>query len=444
MYFIYSIVLAVGFVLMAPLFLLRREKYTAGFSERLGNYPFFEHDGRKIVWLHCVSVGEANAARPLVDAIKASFPYLRIVVSTTTRTGQELAKKIFSEKADAIFYFPFDFKFSIRRALDNFRPSIVLLLETEIWPRFIREAKARGSAIALVNGRLSERSIRRYSNIRPFISRVLADVDLAAMQGEKDRDRLVELGFPAEKTKVTGNLKFDLGPEFDEEDITCAIAKRFSLERGRPLIIAASTHDPEESWLLEAYCSVANGAVSPRPRLMIVPRHPERFEQVAKTVQKFRNDAACEWSRYTFVRRSEEPTMLDADADIILLDSIGELRAVYPLAEIVFVGGSLIPHGGQSVLEPAAAGKAIVTGPFTHNFADAIAAFRNSNGIVQLPELPNGAVADELFSVFCDLFEDDERRQALGRNAASVMSSNRGATARTVEYLNLLFRIADR
>src|SRR5687768_12334119 len=168
MYLLYSVALTFGFLLMLPLFVLRREKYASGFSQRLGDYPQFVHDSRPVIWLHCVSVGEINAARPLVDAILKQFSGHRLVISTTTKTGQELAQKLFAGKTAAIFYFPFDWKFSVRKALENYKPSIVLLVETEIWPRFIREAKASGAKIAIVNGRLSERSVGRYAIVGPF------------------------------------------------------------------------------------------------------------------------------------------------------------------------------------------------------------------------------------------------------------------------------------
>src|SRR5215204_4999783 len=194
MYFVYSFILSLGFLLMTPLFLLRREKYASGFRQRLGNYPAFKHDGRNVIWLHCVSVGETNAARPLVDALRTEFPKHRLVISTTTKSGQDLAQKIFANEADAIFYFPFDWKFSVRRALATYKPSLVLLMETEIWPRFIHEAKQGGAKVAIVNGRLSAKSFRRYSQVRAFVKTVLADIDLALMQGEADAERLTMLG----------------------------------------------------------------------------------------------------------------------------------------------------------------------------------------------------------------------------------------------------------
>ena len=437
MYFLYSILLAVGFLLMTPAFLLRLEKYAAGFSQRLGNYPEFKHDGRKVIWLHCVSVGETNAARPLVDELTRQFPDHRLVVSTTTKTGQDLARDIFNDKADAVIYFPFDFKFSVRRALKNFKPSAVLLMETEIWPRFIREAKLSGATIAIVNGRLSERSVSRYKRIRPFISRVLMDIDLALMQGANDANRLISLGMTPAKTIVTGNLKFDAGPTEAEAATTEALRERFAFDGTRPLIVAASTHDPEERWILEAFCSASSGA-NPEPRLLIAPRHPERFEALAKLIEAFRSDPANEWRSYSVARRSKTESEDDRTADIILLDSIGELRSIYPLADIVFVGGSLISHGGQSILEPASAGTAIITGHYTHNFADAVATFRTSQALIQLPELPPEKIVDELFDQLSDILEDPNRRSELGRNALAVMTANRGATRRTIEELRKL------
>ena len=250
MYFLYSILLAAGFLVMLPAFLLRREKYSAGFRQRLGDYPEFKHDGRKVIWLHCVSVGETNAARPLLDEMVKNFPEYRLVISTTTRTGQELAQNIFKDKADAIIYFPFDFKFAVRRALENFKTSVVLLMETEIWPRLIREAKANGAKIAIVNGRLSERSVSRYKRIRSFISRVLKDIDLALMQGSNDANRLISVGMPSAKTVVTGNLKFDISSDELDHALIDEFKQRYALDFETFVIFAASTHDPEEEYLL--------------------------------------------------------------------------------------------------------------------------------------------------------------------------------------------------
>ena len=423
MYFLYSMVLSLGFVLMLPLFLLRREKYASGLSQRLGNYPEFENDGRPVIWLHCVSVGETNAARPLVDKLREDFPDQRLVISTTTRTGQELARKIFGDKTGAIFYFPFDFKFTVRRALANYKPSLVLLMETEIWPRFIREAKLSGAMVSIVNGRLSQRSFDRYSRVRSFVRRVLADVDLALMQNEADAKRIIDLGLGPDKVAVTGNLKFEQLPDVNASDLTEQFRTRFAVSSAKPLIIAASTHEPEERLVIEAL----DGELGHSCRLLIAPRHPERFDAVEKLLSG---------SSRTFVRRRSTPSDRDKDADIILLDSIGELRAAYPLAEIVFVGGSLIPHGGQSVLEPAAEGKAIVTGPYTHNFETVTREFLSKKAIVHLEACDDEAkLCRRLHDALVDLLGKPEKRRELGQNARTTLIANRGATERTIEEL---------
>lgn len=427
MYLIYSFLLLLGFLLMSPLFLLRREKYASGFKQRLGNYPAFDDDGRKVIWLHCVSVGETNAARPLVDQLLETFQDHRLIISTTTKTGQDLARKIFGDKTDAVIFFPFDWKFSVRKALDNYKPSLVLLMETEIWPRLIREAKLSGAKVVIVNGRLSERSSQRYSKIRSFMKNVLKDVDLALMQSETDANRISLIGMDPAKVFVTGNLKFDVG--MTEADIakTEYIRDRFGINGELPLVVAASTHDPEERWILESL----DGEPGNSCRLLIAPRHPERFQSV---VNYLRNRTDYHW-----VRRSAPQVDSDKNADVILLDSLGELRAVYPLADIVFVGGSLIPHGGQSILEPASVGKAMVTGSHTHNFSHAIRKFRANDALIQLPELPIWEIESELFKAFSDLLTNADRRTELGKNAAAVMNVNRGATVKTVDFLSHYF-----
>jgi 3-deoxy-D-manno-octulosonic-acid transferase len=425
MYFVYSIILSLGFLLMLPMFLMRREKYASGFGQRLGIYPEFKQDSRNVIWLHCVSVGETNAARRLVDAMGEEFPDHRLVISTTTKTGQELASKIFAKEADAIFYFPFDWKFSVRRALKNYNPSLVLLMETEIWPRFIREAKHQGAKIAIVNGRLSKRSFQRYSKVRGFVSNVLREIDLALMQNDADAVRLIGLGMQTDRVSITGNLKFEQDALEPHNPLTREFGTRFGISSDKPLIIAASTHEPEERWVLQSL----EGELGISCRLMVAPRHPERFDTVAKLLREFRGDK--------FVRRSQQPSTADEHADVILLDSIGELRSAYPLAEIVFVGGSLIPHGGQSVLEPAAEGKAIVTGPYTHNFDAVIMEFLENEAIRQTTEASDDShVSERLREDFMILLENPELRAQLGTNAAAVMrKANRNATAKTIDRL---------
>lgn len=404
--------------------MLKRAKYAAGFWQRMGYLPEFTQNENSVLWIHCVSVGETNAAKPLVEELKKQFPNYRIIVSTTTKTGQELAQNIFRNTAETVFYFPFDWKFTVNRALKHFKPNAVLIMETELWFNFIREANKSGAFIALVNGRLSEKSVRNYSFVKSFIERVLRRLDLALMQTQVDAKRILQLGIRPSKVKVTGNIKFDQKPETNE--LTESFRERFAINEDAPLIVAASTHAPEEKWILDSFKQIFKKSPEKLPRLMLVPRHPERFEEVANLIKE---------TGFEFVRRSSNKSENDKTAEIILLDSIGELRAVFPLAEIVFVGGSLIPHGGQSILEPALNAKAILTGFYTMNFTTVVKEFLDKDALIQLPKLAENEISDKLAEEFSTILKDTDLRRSLGENAFEVMNTNRGATEKTIEYL---------
>jgi 3-deoxy-D-manno-octulosonic-acid transferase len=249
------------------------------------------------------------------------------------------------------------------------------------------------------------------------------------MQGKADATRLMSLGIRAGKVKVTGNLKFDHDLDVSENKVTEILRERFAITDASPLIIAASTHAPEESWILDAFKEIRRSAGDNSPRLMIAPRHPERFAEVAELIKR---------SGFSWARRSEPGLPSDEETDVILLDSIGQLRAAYPLAQLVFVGGSLVKHGGQSIFEPAAAGRAIITGPHTANFEAAVKEFLAQQALVQLPEVPNTEIVPLLAKTFNELLSDDKRRNALGEAALGVMQQNRGAVERTLEYLEPL------
>jgi 3-deoxy-D-manno-octulosonic-acid transferase len=305
-------------------------------------------------------------------------------------------------------------------------------METEIWPRLIVEAKRSGAHVAIVNGRLSERSFRRYSTVGNFVRRVLQQIDLALMQTEMDAERIEQLGLDDSKTHVIGNLKFEISADPSDSGLVAELRRRFRIDGAKPLIIAASTHEPEEQWVLDSL----DGELGHSVRLMIAPRHPERFDDVSDILER---------SPYTFARRSAEADDMDINADIILLDTIGELRGAYSLADIVFVGGSLIPHGGQSILEPAAAGKAIVTGPYTHNFDAVVNEFLDADAIMQTPPASQEfQIPERLNEAFIQLLENPHRRAELAANASAVMGrADRGAAAKTVEKLRQ-FLEADR
>jgi 3-deoxy-D-manno-octulosonic-acid transferase len=437
MYFLYSLLLALGVVALLPRFILdalRHGKYAAGLSERAGSIAPVDSEGRPVIWLHCVSVGETQAARPLFTFLQKDFPNHALVVSTTTLTGQQLAQDLFGKHATRVFYFPFDWAWSVRRALRAVNPSAVLLMETEIWPRFLHECRSRGVRVAIVNGRISEQSYRRYRLISSFTRRVLADISLGIMQTDSDAERARALGVPTERVKVAGNMKFDSDDASVDENVTAEFRRRFQIDGERPIVLAASTHTPEERIVLEAFRILkrhVSSNIATNPRLMIAPRHPERFAEVATLIER---------SGFTWARRSAAARSRDAEAEVILLDTIGELRAAYPLAELVFVGGSIAKTGGHNVLEPAAVAKCIVTGAHTFNFKSILSSFLERDAVVQLADVADAQAPDVLARILFDLLTDDARRQQLGENARAALDENRGATSRTVEFLSSLLK----
>jgi 3-deoxy-D-manno-octulosonic-acid transferase len=434
MYLLYSLLLTFGVVALLPRFIydaFRHGKYIEGLRERMGLLPAIKTLGRPVIWLHCVSVGETQAARPLARAVLERYPGHALVVSTTTLTGQQVAREVFQETACAVIYFPFDWSWSARRSLRAVNPSAVLIMETELWPNFLRECRARTIPVALVNGRLSENSFRRYKLIRRFMRRVVDDLSLALMQTEADASRLLALGLQAERVLVSGNVKFDGGTNPVEQDLTTEFRRRFRLDDGRPLIVAASTHAPEERIVIAAFKELQSSLGPTRARLLLAPRHPERFDEAATLLAA---------SGLAWARRSDATTEQDAACDVILFDSIGELRAVYPLASVVFVGGSIARTGGHNVLEPAAAGACILTGPHTFNFKAITEAFLEAGALIQLPPVETGEAAGALAVALLELLTNDERRLLICERARDVLEQNRGATERTVEQLSAILK----
>jgi 3-deoxy-D-manno-octulosonic-acid transferase len=421
MYLAYSLLLSLGLIVLIPHFLIQalaHGKYITGFRQRLGSLT--PVNGKPVIWLHCVSVGETQAARPLAQRVKQQFPHHALVVSTITLTGQNLARDVFRAQADSVFYFPFDWRWSVRRALKTINPAAVLIMETELWPNFLRECKAREIPVALVNGRISRQSFRRYKLIKFFLKRVLSCLSVAVMQSEKDAGRLCALGMSKERLYTSGNLKFDAEISGELASKTAEIRDRFGLRSEVPLILAASTHAPEEEVILESIKQLQPG------RLMLAPRHPERFNEVAALIQK---------SGLSWARRTGAPAADDGDAKVILLDTIGELPATYSLADVVFVGGSIVDRGGHNVLEPAAAGAAVVTGAHTHNFHAIVDLMCEANAIVQLPPLETSNAAMELAHVLRNLLANTKEREELGRRAQQLVTDNQGAADRTIKLI---------
>ncbi|HEY9231190.1 MAG TPA: 3-deoxy-D-manno-octulosonic acid transferase [Blastocatellia bacterium] len=450
MYLLYSFALTVLFALLLPYFLyqaLRHGKYASSFRERLGRLPATLGDDRRpTVWVHAVSVGEFLAARPLIAALREAFAGWRIVVSTTTATGQRLARAEQPERFDAVCYFPFDWTFSVRRALDRIRPSLVVILETELWPNFLRECRRRGVVTVIANGRISPRSFARYRQARGFIRRALADLSLLVMQSEADAERARALG--ARAVRVCGNLKYDAplsggaSPLNDSlSPVAGEIDRQFALSSSRRLIVAGSTAPGEERMLLAALREIRREPGLEEARLLVAPRHPERFDEVAELIAQcnfhyarrsaLRAGAATGNSPVAPAPATAAAETEAARAEVILLDSIGELAALYRFASVVFVGGSLVPRGGHNIIEPAAFARPIIVGPHTENFRQIVADFAEAGAVVQVAatgEAMTGALVRELRR----LLQDREAAQAMGVRARQILLSNRGATRCTV------------
>jgi 3-deoxy-D-manno-octulosonic-acid transferase len=421
---LYSLLLAAGFVLALPWFLWKGRttgKYLRTFRERMGRLPVYLNvDGDRSIWVHAVSVGEVLATRPLLPALRQRFPRHRLFVSTTTVTGNAVARRSL-RGVDGLFFAPFDFPGPVRSALEVLNPSLLLLVETELWPNLIHEARRRGTRIALVNGRISHRSFPRYVRLRRFLGRVLEEVDLYLMQGDAHADRILRMGAPADRVRVTGNLKFDaVEPEKLPERLARLIQ---GAPNDSPLWVAGSTVGGEEELILRAFHRVRESL--PRARLMIAPRHPERFDAVPPLIEA---------AGFRCLRRSALDPAAWRDGEILLLDSLGELAQVYALASVVFVGGSLVPAGGHNILEPAVAGKPVVVGPHMENFQEIASQFRAEGALVQV------ASAEDLAPEVSALLLDQPRRRALGERARDLVARNRGAVQKTADALSQLLQ----
>ena len=397
-------------------------------------------DDRETLWVHAVSVGEFQAARPLIERLRREMPDTRVVVSTITLTGQRLARSYCPSLVDGVFYFPFDFRFAVRRSLMHVRPALVVILETELWPNFLRECQQLGAVTVLANGRISKRSFSRYNRVHRFIKRALRNVSLLVMQTEADAERARSLGALAISVRVCGNLKYEAagqGLGAGDELITAQLDDQFALSSAAPVIVAGSTARCEEEILLEALRTIHTSTGLENARLVLAPRHPERFDEVAELIER---------SGFTFARRSQPPVAAPPqagatgprDASVVLLDSIGELQSAYKYASVVFVGGSLVPQGGHNVIEPAAYAKPIIVGPHTDNFKQIVEDFVNADAIVQLNEAGK-PLSSSLASELVRLLSDTEAAAQIGARARELLASRRGTIECTIAAIREIF-----
>jgi 3-deoxy-D-manno-octulosonic-acid transferase len=425
MYRLYSLVLALLALGYLPLFLVRKvwsAGYPLALRERLGfvRVPAPSLPGGRF-WVHAVSVGEVMAAVPLVQALRARWPAADLVVSTVTATGERVARARLPE-AVAMVTFPLDFRGAVRRAVRRVEPGCFIALETELWPNLLRALRQGRVPAVLANGRISDRSYRRYRLVRRLFRRVLGDVALFCMQSEEDARRIISLGAYPERVLVTGNLKME-APSGDAG--TEQLWRRLLHLGQAPVVVAGSTHRGEEATVLDAFLATRPGLAG--LRLVLAPRHPERLDEVEDLART---------RGLGVVRRSG--VSAGTGAEVILLDTMGELASLYAVADVIFVGGSLVPVGGHNVVEPALQSKAVVFGPHMENFRETAALLLRADAAVQVKDGP------ELAAVLGRLLADAPARQALGRAAWSAVRAHQGACLRTVAAIERVLAVAGR
>jgi 3-deoxy-D-manno-octulosonic-acid transferase len=414
--------------------LLWRSRRQPGYRRHLGE-RFGAHaprgDLQPLIWLHAVSVGETRAAQPLVDALLERYPHHELLITHMTPTGREAGAALFSHPRIHRAYLPYDYPFAVRRFLHAWRPSVGLLMETELWPNLVAIAHEEGVRMALVNARLSERSLRKGQRWARLIEPALAMLDLVLAQSADDASRLAQLG--RTDARVIGNLKFDVGTAPKLE----ALGHRWRVDwlarqhvGGLPrfCVVAASTRDGEEALLLDAWAAALKPpSLASRfpPLLVIVPRHPERFDAAAELIES---------RGWRFARRSRIADGVACDAQVVLGDSMGEMPAWYALADVAIIGGSLLPFGGQNLIEACAAGVPVIVGPHTFNFAEAAERAIDADAAIRVPDAAR-AVKEALHVVL-----DAERRQSMSDRALAFAARHRGATDRTMSALEPLLR----
>ena len=412
MYVLYEVLLYLVLVLASPYFLLTgvlRGKYLVNFPERLG---FYRHRAQPHdLWIHAVSVGETLAARPIVADILAQRPGTSIVFTTTTLTGQAQARRLYPDAT--VTYFPFDFAFAVRRFLDHHRPRAFATMETEIWPNATRIARERGLRLLLANGRISDRSFPRYRAFRPIVAAVLRKYERILAREEADRERFIAIGASSDSVEVSGNVKFDYEP--DEAPLEIA-PKLESLIGDRKVIVLGSTMEGEDEALLP---EIERFLAEQRAFVVVAPRKPERFELVA---------ALLGTSPLRFVRRSRLEAFHGA-ADVLLLDSFGDLAKIYRYATVAFVGGTLVPTGGHNPIEPAANGVPVCFGPSMSNFREIAQVFLRNEAAAEV------ANAGEAIDFAARMFDDEELQKTWGARARETVLQNRGASERTARRI---------
>lgn len=415
---LYTLLLIAAGVVSLPYLLwrcLRGATYLQDLSERFGGVSFPNGEPEGCLWFHAASVGEVQGLQPIIAALHERFPSLPLVLSTFTPAGKVLAQNAVPQ-AERVFLLPFDLPWIVRKMVRRLRPSALIVQETELWPNLFRELGRLRVPIVLVNGRLSPRSFRRYVRVRPFMRRVLGNVSLILAQSDSSAQRFQRLGVPAHKVQTVGNTNIDRALSQAEQFMPPHPMASFLA--ARQVLVAGSTHEGEEAVLLSVYRRLR--AQHPGLCLVLAPRHLERVETVARHVQA---------GNLSAIRRSRYPGESSAQADVIILDTLGELVAFYKLSTLAFVGGSLAPIGGHNILEPVMFAKPVLFGPHMHHFPELADLLRNAAGAIQVDD------ETDLYTQSAHLLANPAEAAAMGQRALQALDSNRGALQRTCEAL---------
>lgn len=420
MFFVYNAILFLASIVCSPVLLfllLINRRYGEGFFQKLGIIswkPLMQAANSRPVWIHAVSVGEVTAAIPLVKEIKLQFPEAPIVLSTSTATGNLTARQ-YLHLINHLIFFPFDYPFIVKRFVGRIRPQVFIALETELWPNFLWALRRQGIPAVMVSGRISPRSFRNYHSLRVLFKNVLEHIACFCMQSSADAERIIALGADRSRVLVTGNIKFDQpmadGSDAGQDELYQAL----NLKQGQELFIAGSTHQGEEEMVLEVFQKLQK--VQPDLVLLIAPRHPERFNEV---------EALIRAKGMHFCRRT---AMITSTAEVILLDTIGELAKLYRRGTIIFIGGSLVPVGGHNVLEPAVYKKPVLFGPHMDNFSAIAKTLIEHNGAIQVQD------GTDLGIQAARLLRDAQLREAMGENAFQAVAENTGALKKSMDVI---------
>ncbi|MEA3543954.1 MAG: 3-deoxy-D-manno-octulosonic acid transferase [Thermodesulfobacteriota bacterium] len=424
-YLLYNLLLVISALFLVPYYLLRGLRYgkcRRGIRERLGYYSVEQLNQlreNKTIWIHAVSVGETRAAKPLIRQIRLRYPDYLILVTNVTETGHAIALK--DQEIDLCLFFPFDFSWAVRKALNMANPELIIIVETEIWPNFTRQAHQLGMPLILVNGRISDRSFPRYRFFRFLLRPILDRFSSFCMQSQTDSERITTLGAPDRRVENTGNLKFDHDLLEVTTDQVQQRKYQYRLPEKVTILVAGSTHDGDEKQLLEAYQQIA-AQIEEKLLLILIPRHPERKREV----QPLLKDAGF---RYRLRSALQEGDTLLLAGEVLLVDTLGEVLDFYSVADLVFVGGSLVPVGGHNLLEAALLSKPVIFGPHVHNFKEI------SEKLIRAGAGVKVANQSELVRQSIVMLNDPARCRAMGEAGSSLIIENAGTTERTMRHI---------